>query len=185
VRVSAPTEDTNGASERPGVLSNLPRTRPQRSSARREAARKAGAGGKPPSAAPAATNGRPPAAPRKAAAPAPKGPGKTAARASAKPAAKSSGKAGARASAKAATHKPAGAQRPRAASARAAAPVFTEPVPRQGFESESERTGGAVHPPGGAELVTSAVEIVGELAKAGLSTGERVLRDVLSRLPLS
>jgi hypothetical protein len=41
-----------------------------------------------------------------------------------------------------------------------------------------------VQPPGAAELVTSAAEIVGELAKAGLSTGERLLKDVFSRLPL-
>jgi hypothetical protein len=42
-----------------------------------------------------------------------------------------------------------------------------------------------VAPPGGTELVATAVEIVGELAKAGLSTGERVVKDLLSRLPLS
>jgi hypothetical protein len=42
-----------------------------------------------------------------------------------------------------------------------------------------------VQPPGAAELVVSAAEIVGELAKAGLSTGERLLKDVFSRLPLS
>jgi hypothetical protein len=42
-----------------------------------------------------------------------------------------------------------------------------------------------VQPPGGAELLASAAEIVGELAKSGLSAGERVLRDVLSRLPLT
>jgi hypothetical protein len=42
-----------------------------------------------------------------------------------------------------------------------------------------------VAPPGGAELVSAAAEIVGELAKAGLSTGERLLKDVFSRLPLS
>jgi hypothetical protein len=30
--------------------------------------------------------------------------------------------------------------------------------------------------------VASAVEIVGELAKSGLSTGERLLKDVFSRL---
>jgi hypothetical protein len=32
--------------------------------------------------------------------------------------------------------------------------------------------------------VISAVEIVGELAKAGVSRSERLLKDVLSRLPL-
>jgi hypothetical protein len=51
--------------------------------------------------------------------------------------------------------------------------------------SESDRAHGPVHPPGGAELVASAAEIIGELAKAGLSTGERLLKDALSRLPLS
>jgi hypothetical protein len=58
------------------------------------------------------------------------------------------------------------------------------PAPRQGFECEGERASATVHPPGGAELVASAAEIVGELAKAGLSTGERLLKDVFSRLPL-
>jgi hypothetical protein len=42
-----------------------------------------------------------------------------------------------------------------------------------------------VQPPGGAELLASAAEIVGELTKSGLATGERLLKDVLSRLPLS
>ena len=56
--------------------------------------------------------------------------------------------------------------------------------PRQGFECDGDTASGAVQPPGGAELVASAAEIVGELAKAGLSTGERLLKDVLSRLPL-
>jgi hypothetical protein len=42
-----------------------------------------------------------------------------------------------------------------------------------------------VAPPGGAELLATAAEIVSELAKASVSTGERLLRDVLSRLPLS
>jgi hypothetical protein len=58
-----------------------------------------------------------------------------------------------------------------------------EPAPRQGFESETESMSGSVRPPGGAEFVASAAEIVGELAKAGLSTGERLLKDALSRLP--
>jgi len=69
----------------------------------------------------------------------------------------------------------------RAASASAAA----APVPRQGFECEGERATGPVHPPGGAELVASVAEIIGELAKTGFSTGERLLKDALSRLPLS
>jgi hypothetical protein len=133
--------------ERHGVLSNLPRTRPQRSSARRVAARKATTAAGTNGAAPTHANGR------------------------------------TRASA-AATAKPRASANARA-SADARATAHTPPVPRQGFECESERASGPVQPPGGAELVASAAEIIGELAKAGLSTGERVLKDVLSRLPLS
>ena len=55
-------------------------------------------------------------------------------------------------------------------------------VPRQGYETEADRARGPVQPPGGTELVSSAVEIVGELAKSGLATGERLLKDVFSRL---
>jgi hypothetical protein len=106
-----------------GVLSNLPRTRPQRSSPRRAAARKATAAASAARTAPARANGR------------------------------------------AATER--------------------ERVPRQGFECEGERANEPVQPPGGAELVAGAAEIIGELAKAGFSTGERLLKDVLSRLPLS
>jgi hypothetical protein len=58
-------------------------------------------------------------------------------------------------------------------------------VPRQGFESDFDRASGPVQPPGGTEFVATAAEIFSELAKAGFSTGERLLKDVLSRLPLS
>ena len=58
-----------------------------------------------------------------------------------------------------------------------------EPAPRQGFESETESMSGSVRPPGGAEFVASAAEIVSELAKAGLSRSERLLKDALSRIP--
>lgn len=65
--------------------------------------------------------------------------------------------------------------------------VKEETVPKQGFEceGEGERASGPVQPPGGAELLASAGEIFSEVAKAGLSTGERLFRDVLSRLPIS
>jgi hypothetical protein len=56
-------------------------------------------------------------------------------------------------------------------------------VPRQGFESESDSASGPVQPPGGIELVASAAEIVAELARAGLSAGERLLGDLVGRLP--
>jgi hypothetical protein len=57
-----------------------------------------------------------------------------------------------------------------------------ERAPRQGFEAEPDSLG-PVQPPGSMELVSSAAELAGELAKAGVSTGTRVLRDFLSRLP--
>jgi hypothetical protein len=58
-----------------------------------------------------------------------------------------------------------------------------EAIPRQGFEAESEELTGSVQPPGGADLIASAGELAGELAKTGLATGGRLLRDFLSRLP--
>jgi hypothetical protein len=64
-----------------------------------------------------------------------------------------------------------------------AAPKELPAVPRQGYASEGDRATGAVPAPGGTELVGSAAEILGELAKVGISTGERLLRDVFSRLP--
>jgi hypothetical protein len=167
VPMSAPEESQQQSSASPedqGVLSKLPRTRPQRSSPRRAAARTASDAAQAATVAPDRSNGRRPARARNAAA---------------------SGSQRA-----AATRSPARnpARPPRSRSARAGAAgarASAEPVPRQGFECEGERARGTVQPPGGAELVASAAEIVGELAKAGLSTGERLLRDVLSRLPLS
>jgi hypothetical protein len=149
------SERSDGAaSNGQGVLSNLPRTRPQRSSVRRAAARKATAAAA--------------AAPETASSPP-------------KRAATTRGSARAHASGASAS-----AQRVRKAGTRATrASASAEPAPRQGFECESERSSGTVHPPGGAELVASVAEILGELTKAGLSTGERLLRDVLARLPLS
>ncbi len=155
------------AGESEGVLSQLPRTRPQRSSPRRAAARRASAAAQEATAASARSNGRATAAAAKAAP-------KTATAAKAAP-------KGAKATAKAAPKR--AVKRPIKSTTKPF--VVAEPAPRQGFECEGERTNGSVHPPGGAELVASAVEIVGELAKVGISTGERLLKDVLSRLPLS
>jgi hypothetical protein len=116
-----------------GVLANLPRTRPQRPSARRDAARR-------PAAAAKATPTQAPAR-------------------------------------KQATAK----RRP----AKSAVKPLQGPAPRQGFESESDSLSGPVQPPGGVELLASAAELAGELAKTGLSTGGRLLKDALSRLPLN
>jgi hypothetical protein len=59
---------------------------------------------------------------------------------------------------------------------------LVEAVPPQGFECEGERASGPVQPPGGTELVATAAEILSEIAKAGISGGERLLKDALSRL---
>jgi hypothetical protein len=155
-KADRPNDQGNGQ----GVLSNLPRTRPQRSSPRRAAARKASAAAATAGTAPARANGRPAA--------------------SAKAAVKSVSQAPA---AERGTPAP---KRPRTASKRPARPQDAgERVPRQGFECESERASGPVAPPGGTELIASAAEIISELAKAGLSSGERLLKDVISRLPLA
>ena len=176
--------------EDPGILSQLPRTRPQRSSRHRTAARDGSAAESASMTTSSAANGQAPAAEkvsgRTAKKAAPRSRSK-AARPSAKHGADGSPGAGAGASASAPTKASRGSsakRRPRPAGpSSAAAPRATPTAPRQGFECEGERASGTVHPPGGAELVASAAEIVGELAKAGLSTGERLVKDVLSRLP--
>ena len=149
------------ASEQPpegaGVLGNLPRTRPQRASPRRDAARRSAAAAQDDLGA-ANGNGRPV---RKA--PTKK---RSASRA---PAASGTARSGAAKT----------KRRPKAAQTRRRE---AGEVPRQGYESVEERATGPVQPPGGTEFVGTAAEIVSELAKAGISGGERVLRDVLSRL---
>ncbi len=146
-----------------GVLSKLPRTRPQRSSPRRAAARAARASAA--DTAPAHANGHPSAGVEAGAGTAVRPPKRSA------PARGAGGSRRARRN---------GARAPTASAA-----ANVEPAPRQGFECESERTGGTVQPPGGADLIASAAEIVGELAKGGVSKGERLLRDLFSHLPLS
>ena len=146
--------------ERQSVLGNLPRTRPQRSSARRAAARSSTAAG---------TSAEVDAKPARAASKAPRTSGRkasAAARASRPKAAKAAG----------------AKQRKARKPARGATSAAKQTVPRQGFETEADRARGPVQPPGSTELLASAVEIVGDLAKSGLATGERVLKDVFSRL---
>jgi hypothetical protein len=141
------------------VLANLPRARPQRSTPRRTAARKARASA---------------AAAQVESAAAPERPAARSARSTAQAAPR-----GAR-QGKPKTVRSSAAKPRTAASARRAR--RGEPVPRQGFESEGDGIRGSVQPPGATELVTSALEIVGEFAKSGVLTGERLLKDVLSRL---
>ncbi len=137
----------------PGIMSSLPKTRPQRHSARRASARQAAS--KQPK---AADNGTSPARPERS---------KTA-RKKKPPAAK--------------TGLP---RAPRQGSETTRQRVQANPAraPRQGFEAESEiETGSPVAPPGGVELAASVVELLGELAQGGLRSGERLLKDALTRL---
>jgi hypothetical protein len=139
-----------------GVFANLPRTRPQRDSPRRAAARNS-------SSARVQT-----ATPRK------RDGSSTAASGRARKAPRAQSKA-------ASAAKPAPPKR--RAPARPAARRPQQPAPRQGFESETQRGSRSLQPPGAADLVVSAAELVTELAKAGLSRGERLVRDLVSRRP--
>jgi hypothetical protein len=149
-----------------GVLANLPRTRPQRSSARRDAARHVAAST-------AATTPAPPrkprAAPRTKAQPSP-APGPAASRQS-PPKAKAPLKTRAKAKPK--------------ARANTSAKRVQDPAPRQGFETEGDPVSGPVQPPGSVDLLSSAAELAGELTKSGLASGGRLLKDFLTRLPLN
>lgn len=190
------SEDVNGTSPNGnGVLANLPRARPQRSSARRLAARESTSASNGASTAlheqRAAPGGRSPAAVKGTRKPARDRARKPAKR-SVAPVDESAASATAKRSAagaasKAAAPKAESAKRPtpRTTRKRPRPAVAQEPAPRQGFECESDAPTGSVQPPGGVELVASAAELVGELAKAGLSRSERLLKDVVSRLPLS
>ena len=150
-----------GAAEQ-GVLSQLPRTRPQRPSARQGRVAESRPGGR--------TDSRRGRRSRET-----------------EEVQGTRGERQAHRAARANARKPAKAQAPQRVKAatphaprRAKAPAEQQ-VPRQGFESESDRARGPVRPPGGTELLTSAAEIVGELTKAGFSTGERLLRSLLPR----
>ena len=141
------------------MLANLPRTRPQRATARRTAARSA----KRPPPRSAASRERQRRAPP--------------ARSKRKPAAAEREARGRRPNAAAAQS---GARE-----ARTQARGARRSRGRATSRSRSARPG-PVQPPGGTELVGTAAEIVSEIAKAGISGGERLLRDVLSRpRPLS
>jgi hypothetical protein len=127
-----------------GVLAGLPRTRPQRASARRVAARAAG---------------QRQASTRKAPVRAASPPAKRATRSDQAPSHRTK------------QRKPAPNRR-----------RTDERAPRQGFEAEVDSQG-LVQPPGGTELLASAAELAGELARSGVTTGARLLKDFLSRLP--
>ncbi len=143
-----------------GVLANLPRTRPQRGSARREAARLT------------ATEQTKPA---RRAIPETK----------AKPAPKAATETRAKPAPKAQPLRKQTTSKKRPSRAKLTAKPVQDPAPRQGFETESDLLSGPVSPPGGTDLFASAAELAGELTKTGLSAGARLLKDALARLPLN
>lgn len=166
---------TPGDNDKPSVLANLPRTRPQRPSARRAATRRAAAdtGKRTANTSAKRTPGEGTKRPATAS------PKRTAS-ALAKPAIGSSARrvagAGAKRTAKTSAKRPP----PRTGSAPPSAP----PAPHQGYETEDGiEPGVPVQPPSGTELATSVAELVGELAQAGLETCERLLRDAIGRFP--
>lgn len=75
------------------------------------------------------------------------------------------------------------ARRNAARSGAARARAEPERAPPQGFEAQSDvEPGQSVQPPGSAELAASVVELVGELAQSGLTSGGKLLKDALARL---
>lgn len=137
------------ASPQSGILSQLPRTRPQRASQRRVRIER-----------PAAST--PPAA--KAGAPAAKARG---------PAADAGARARSRQRQK--PRKPRANASERAIAGTAATPEpprssQRERVPRQGFEPEEQLGRDPVSPPSGLELVQSLIELTDELVRAGVSS---------------
>jgi len=157
-RTDTPGEGTPAAE---GVLANLPRTRPQRSTVRREDARRAAALQTSEGAEPARADTTRTTRTARKRTPEKGKPAKTSASAAKAPVS---------------AHKRAKKSTPKR---------LRDPAPRQGFESEGDLLSGPVQPPGGVDLLASAAELAGELTKSGLSAGGRLLKDVLSRLPLS
>lgn len=140
------------------VLRNLPRTRPQRPSARRV---HASDGSSSPRSEPPAVGATPAPAPARARPPAKPAPRAKPQRATAK---------AARAAQPRTTAKPATAARKPAAT-RSGAP--------QGFESDAHS---ALDPPGVADVVDSALGAAGDLVQSGLDLSGRVVRGALSKL---
>jgi hypothetical protein len=187
------TDNSKGPPENPvegGVLAALPRTRPQRTSPRRAAARqRAGKAESEPRGSASARS-----APKTAASP------KTARKATptqtapkAAPAVPATEKAAPDKvkAAKTARDKPTSTK---TASPKTAPPktkaasagnrkAVEAPAPKQGYEPEEEvELGKTVNPPSGVELVESVADIFGELANSSLAAGGRILKDAFSLL---
>ena len=150
--------DEDKAKPAKSVMGNLPSTRPTRMTRRRDGDPVSGSGEAKP-------EPRPRTAPKKAAKPTratPKAVGKPAAKAGAKP--------------RAAATKASSSAKPRAV--RSGSPSLdTAKKPR------AERKPPAPEPPKGTELVTTAVQATGELAKIGLTLGSQAIKRAARRLP--
>jgi hypothetical protein len=156
-----------------GVLANLPRTRPQRSSARREAARRTASAGAKPRTTAEVTSPSIPSTRKSQRTPVAKAQTTTSLREQTSAATPIAAKAAAAKKRPTAKAKAATAKRPQ------------DPAPRQGFETERDPVTGSVQPPGSLDLLSSAAELAGELTKSGFSTGGRLLKDFIARLPLN
>lgn len=193
------TNSSDAQSENPvegGVLAALPRTRPQRASPRRAAARtRAGKASSESADASTATGTHAPASASTS-----KSPSETNRRT--KPARKvtptkvkakpSTAKAKPKITkTKSSEAKPSEAK-PTPLKAKAASPKTKTapikkpaeaPAPKQGYEPEEDvELGKTINPPGGVELVESVADIFGELANSSLAAGGRILKDAFSLL---
>ncbi|MFZ2052198.1 MAG: hypothetical protein WB698_11940 [Solirubrobacteraceae bacterium] len=140
--------------ERHSVLAELPHTRPQRVSARRESARKRVGTSAP------RQEASKPQTPSKSKTPQPSAGHPQTPTQSPRPKATSRTKP--KPSARRQTVKP--------------------PTPPQGYEADSDLTGTPVSPPSGTEVLGAFAELAGELAHTGVAAGGRLLRSTLSRL---
>ncbi len=167
------TRETNNSESHPenpvegGVLAALPRTRPQRVSPRRAAARQRTDKARPEARGSAPARSAPKTTPTAPAAEAP--PAKLKAKAKVKTV-----------KTKPASAKPA----PKAKAAfRSRSKPAEAPAPKQGYEPEEDvELGKTVNPPSGVELVESVADIFGELANSSLAAGGRILKDAFSLL---
>ena len=161
------SQDNKGKPSK-SVMGNLPSTRPTRMGRQRDAQPAADRGATPKAEAASAAKRTPSAAKRK-----PKAAAKPT-RATPKAVGSPAKKAAARRKATAATSSP----KPRAV--RSGSPSL-DAAKKQ--STAGTRREPAVSPPKGAELVTTAVQATGELAKIGLTIGGQALKRAVDRLP--
>lgn len=189
------TRETDNSKNRPenpidgGVLAALPRTRPQRTSPRRAAARARTGKAEPKSDPKTDSSMSAQSAPKTTASPKP---ARKAAATRTTPRKTASTHAVPR---KATPTQSARKTAPTTPATRKATPSKAKtkivsakkpaepPAPKQGYEPEEEvELGKTVNPPSGVELVESVADIFGELANSSLAAGGRILKDAFSLL---